>query len=61
MKFYYEIKNEIKWRTVSPSIDRTGNIRRSAVVLPVLSPMVEFGLTELVNNPPLTWANTGVI
>ena len=32
---------------------------RSLLVLPVLSPIVEFGFTELVDNPPFTWANTG--
>jgi hypothetical protein len=32
---------------------------RSAVVLPVLSPIVEFGFTELADNPTFTCANTG--
>ena len=27
---------------------------RSLLVLPVLSPIVEFGFTELVDNPPFT-------
>jgi hypothetical protein len=42
---------------VRPSVTEAAEVPpvvRSPVVLPVLSPIVEFGFTELVDNPPFT-------